>query len=90
MTANIGWQIADGWWGSAETRYDFSAERAQRASLDVTYRNECLALEMGLSRRFTRTDTVTPETSFDLSVRLGGFGAQKVGPGTVARRSCLR
>ena len=90
VTANIGWQIADGWWGSAETRYDFSAERAQRASLDVTYRNECLALEMGLSRRFTRTDTVTPETSFDLSVRLGGFGAQKVGPGTVARRSCLR
>lgn len=90
FTAHVGWQIAQGWWANAETRYDFAAERAQKASLDVTYRNECVTLEMGLSRRFTRTDTVTPETSFDLSVRLGGFGAQKDGPGTVARRSCLR
>lgn len=90
LTANVGWKITEGWWGNAETRYDFSAERAQKAALDVTYSNECVTLEMGLSRRFTRTDTVKPETSFDLSVRLGGFGAQKDGRGMVARRSCMR
>ena len=90
FTANIGWQIADGWWGNAETRYDFTANEAQMAALDVTYRNECVSVEMGLSRRFTDSDNVRPETSFDLSVRLGGFGRQKDIPGTVARRSCMR
>ncbi|WP_234463831.1 LPS-assembly protein LptD [Paracoccus caeni] len=90
LTANIGWQIAQGWWGNAETRYDFATDSAQRASLDVTYRNECITVEMGVSRRFTASDTVRPETSVGLSVRLGGFGTQKDGPGTVARRSCMR
>ncbi|MDB6176573.1 LPS assembly protein LptD [Paracoccus sp. Z330] len=90
LTAMIGWQIADGWWANAETRYDFVADEAQKATLDVAYRNECLTLEMGLSRRFTDSYSVRPETSFDLSVRLGGFGSQKDGQGTVARRSCMR
>ncbi|MFV0385248.1 LPS-assembly protein LptD, partial [Paracoccus sp. (in: a-proteobacteria)] len=90
LTANVGWQIATGWWGNAETRYDFQAERAQKAALDLTYRNECLAVQMGLSRRFSNSDDIDPETSFDLSVQLGGFGRQKDGPGTVARRRCMR
>ena len=90
LMATVGWQITDGWWGNAETRYDFAADQARRASLDVTYRNECIAVEMGVSRRFTTSDNVRAETSVDLSVRLGGFGSQKDGPGTVARRSCMR
>ena len=90
LAANVGWQIRDGWWGSAETRYDFVADRAQRASLDLTYRNECLTVDMGVSRRFTSSDSVRAETSLGLSVRLGGFGTQEDLPGTVARRSCIR
>ena len=90
LAANVGWQIADGWWGEAETRYDFAADRAQRAALRVAYRNECITLETGLSRRFSSSDLLRAETSFDLSVRLGGFGAQEDGPGTVARRNCMR
>lgn len=90
LVANVGWQISDGWWGRAETRHDFAAGRTQRASLDLTYRNECLTVDMGLSRRFTRSDSVRPETSVGLSVRLGGFGVQEDMPGTVARRSCIR
>ncbi|TBN52357.1 LPS-assembly protein LptD [Paracoccus sediminis] len=90
LAANVGWQIRDGWWGRAETRYDFVADRAQRASLDLTYRNECLTVDMGISRRFTSSDSVRAETSVGLSLRLGGFGAQEDLPGTVARRSCMR
>lgn len=90
LTATVGWQIAPGWWGTAETRYDFAAEQAQKAALDLTYRNECLTLDMGIERRFTDSRSVREETSFDLSVRLGGFGSQKDRPGTVARRSCMR
>lgn len=90
LVGNVGWQIAPGWWGQAETRYDFAADRAQRAALRVAYRNECITVESGLSRRFSSSDLLRAETSFDLSVRLGGFGAQQQGSGTVARRSCMR
>ena len=85
-----GWQIAPGWWGSAEARYDFGADRMQKAALAVQYRNECITLDMGVGRRFTSSDAVRAETDFGLSVRLGGFGRQADAPGTVARRSCMR
>ena len=42
------------------------------------------------SRRFTDTEEVDPETDFDLSIRLGGFGQKTGGKGTVARRACMR
>lgn len=90
LAATIGWQIAEGWWGNAETRYDFQENEARRAALDLTYRNECLAVRMGLSRRFSDSDDIDPETSFNLSVALSGFGRQKDDMGTVARRRCLR
>lgn len=90
VTANAGWQIAPGWWGTTEARYDFNADRMQRAGLGIQFRNECLTVDMGATRRFTGSDSLSPQTDFDLSVRLGGFGRQKDGPGTVARRSCLR
>ncbi|TWI36959.1 LPS-assembly protein [Paracoccus sulfuroxidans] len=90
LTATAGWQITDGWWGTAETRYDFASDRAQKAEIGMQYRNECVTLEMALERRFTSSDNLTPDTSFDLGIRLGGFGKQKAGPGTVARRACLR
>ncbi|MDO5704671.1 MAG: LPS assembly protein LptD [Paracoccus sp. (in: a-proteobacteria)] len=87
---NTGWQLAPGWWGSAEARYDFTEDRMQKAALGVQYRNECVTVDMGIGRRFTSSDSVRPETDFDLSVRLGGFGRQAPAPGTVARRSCMR
>ncbi|TRW98127.1 LPS-assembly protein LptD [Paracoccus sp. M683] len=90
LTGTVGWQIAPGLWGVAETRYDFVADRAQNAELGLTYRNECVTIDMGLQRRFSASDTQNAQTDFDLSVRLGGFGRQKDGPGTVARRSCMR
>jgi LPS-assembly protein len=90
LTTNAGWQIRDGWWATAETRYDFSADRAQKAKFGLEYRNECVSVEMALERRFTSTETLQADTSFDLGVRLNGFGKQPSGPGPVARRACLR
>lgn len=90
LTATAGWQLAQGWWATTETRYDFTADRAQKAKLGLEYRNECVTLDMAVERRFTSSDELRPETSFDLGIRLGGFGQQKAGPGTVARRACLR
>ncbi|ATQ57695.1 organic solvent tolerance protein [Paracoccus yeei] len=90
LTATAGWQIAQGWWANAEARYDFTADRAQKAELGFEYRNECITVEMSVERRFTSTETLSADTSFDLGIRLGGFGQGTAGPGTVARRACLR
>ncbi|MDO5656986.1 MAG: LPS assembly protein LptD [Paracoccus sp. (in: a-proteobacteria)] len=90
MTADIGWQLAPGWWGTAHARHDFVTGQAQRAGFGVTYRNECITVDFAASRRFVAEGEVRRDTDFDFSVRLGGFGAQAAGPGTVARRSCMR
>src|SRR5690606_31654369 len=92
LVLETGAQLAPGWWATAQARYDFSESRAQKAALGLTWRNECVTLELGVDRRFTSANLLRPETSFDLSIRLGGFGQGNGGalPGTVARRSCLR
>ncbi len=86
----MGWQVAPGLWASTEARYDFAADRAQKARLGLQYRNECVTVGFSVARRFTTSDNVGPDTSFGLSVELGGFGRRANAPGTVARRSCLR
>ncbi|SEH70355.1 LPS-assembly protein LptD [Paracoccus alkenifer] len=91
LTASTAVQLAPGWRLNAETRYDFAADRAQKAELGLEYRNECVTVDLSVSRRFTSSDTVRADTDVGLSVRLGGFGRQQNnGAGTVARRSCVR
>ncbi len=85
---DAGWQITDGWRGLAEGRYDFTAERATRAGLGLGYRNECVAVDLSLSRRFTSSTSVQPTTAFDLSVVLNGFGTGR--DGRSYRRACAR
>lgn len=90
LTVAGGWQVTDGWWATTETRYDFDANRAQKAMLGLEYRNECVTMEMAVERRFTSYHDLRPETSFELGIRLNGFGSDKDMRGTVARRTCLR
>lgn len=72
--------------GRVTTRYDFEAERATSAGLRVEYRNECLKLDLSLSRRFTSSTSVDPVTDFGLSVELLGFGGQsRPGPSRLCR-----
>ncbi len=85
---NAAWQITDGWRALTEGRYDFTAERATRAGLGLGYRNECVAVDLSLSRRFTSSTSVQPTTAFDLSVVLNGFGTGK--DGRSYRRACAK
>ncbi len=82
------WQITDTWGATVEGRYDFVADRAARAGLGLQYRNECLALDLSLSRRFTSSTSVRPTTDIDLSVVLMGFGSGA--DGRDYRRGCAR
>jgi len=75
LLLETGWSWTDGWRSTFSTRYDFTAERAARAALGLEYANECVTVDLSLSRRFTSSTSVEPETDFGLSVELAGFGA---------------
>lgn len=76
------------WKAKSNWRYDFIGDRAQRAGLGLQYANECILVDVSLSRRFTSSTNVSPRTDFGLSVSLNGFGSGS--DGTTFRRSCAR
>lgn len=80
------YRFHDNWTGKADWRYDFVNERAARAELGVEYRNECITVDLSLSRRFTSSTSVRPDTDFGLTISLEGFGGTS--GGTAYRRRC--
>lgn len=85
---DAGWNFARNWSGKVSGRYDFEADRAAKAAVGLQYRNECVAVDLSLSRRFTSSTSVSANTDFNLSVALAGFGAGT--DGRKYRRSCIR
>jgi LPS-assembly protein len=63
------------WSGSVDTRYNLIEDSAAKAELGLQYTNECVTVDLSLSRSFTSSDSVSPETSAGLSLTLAGFGA---------------
>ncbi len=79
-------QLTDNWTASTDWRYDFTAGRAARVGIGLDYENECIRLDLSLSRRFATSTSVAPTTDFGFRVSLLG-----VGNGTSARnqrRAC--
>lgn len=74
------YQLNDFWRLSADSSIDVEARQATRAALGLAYRNECVLVELSLSRRFTSSINVTPTTDFGLQIELTGFGGAKGGP----------
>ncbi len=74
--ANIGatYQFQPNWLLKLDWRHDLIENQDIFAALGLTYGNECLEIDLSLSRRFTISNSVPAETSFDVSVRLAGFG----------------
>lgn len=82
-----GYQISPGWQASASGRYDFEADSYRSADFGLSFKNECLLVDLSLSRRFTSSTTVRPGTTVDLSVELLGFGGgTEAGPARMCRR----
>jgi LPS-assembly protein len=87
FTFDAYYKLSDGWTSRASGRYDFEADRATHAGFGLEYKNECVLVDLSLSRRFTSSTSVEPTTDFGLSVELIGFGSGAIaGP---ARR-CSR
>lgn len=81
------YKLNDNWRLFGETRYDFEADRANKASVGLQFRNECVLLDLSLSRRFTSSTSVSPTTDFGVSVDLVGLGGgAKPGPSRQCRR----
>lgn len=63
-------------------RYDLTAREPTEAGLRLEYMNECLRVDLSLSRQLSTSTTVGSSTEFGLQVELLGFGgtAERVGP----------
>lgn len=80
--------LTEAWRASANARYDISEGRATRAGLGLTWRNECVTLDLSVSRRYTSTTSVEPSTDFGFTLALNGFSVKS--DTTTSRRSCSR
>ena len=87
LTLDGRYRLSDVWTAKGQARYDFQSDRANRAGLGLQYRNECVAVDLSVSRRFTSSTSVEPTTDFGLSVELVGFGGgATAGPSRQCRR----
>jgi LPS-assembly protein len=87
LAMDAAYKLTPSWTGRATGRYDFVADRGSAAGLGLVFRNECLMVDLSLSRRFTSSTNVQPSTSFGLSVDLLGFGGKAAaGPAQTCRR----
>ena len=64
------------WSGSANMRYDVVSNKAAEAGLGLQYRNECIEIDLSVSRRFTSSVILTPSTDFSFTIGLKGFSAK--------------
>ena len=63
------------WAGTANMRYDVTADEAAEAGMGLQYQNECVKVDLSLSRRFTSSTILSPATEMSLTVGLLGFNA---------------
>ena len=70
----VGYQITDKWSTSASLRRDLRGKENIFSEFGLIYANECVEVAVSLSRRFTTSNNVPPDTYFDVSVKLAGFG----------------
>ncbi len=66
--------LNDNWQFEGEWRYDLSERKNISAEGRLSYGNECISLDLSLSRSFTTSNDVPPSTDIGLTVRLAGIG----------------
>jgi LPS-assembly protein len=67
--------ITRNWTANANWRYDVTDSDPTRAGAGISYRNECVEVDLSVQRRFTSSSSVEPSTSFGFTVALRGFNA---------------
>ena len=80
LTLEADWRMGRHWRAGLTGRYDFASSRTSRARLDLGWQNECLRVDLSLSRRFSASSSVDPQTRVGVDVALIGFGATPESP----------
>ena len=75
-TLDSSFQLAPAWAVNFETRYDLANDQPAFAGAGMQYKNECVTVDLSVSRRYTSSTTVDASTSYGLSVSLNGFSAK--------------
>lgn len=73
INLNSGFVLSRHWRANVGWRYDLEDNRATRTLLGLTYENECVALSLGVNRRFTSSTSVEPTTNVGFTVMIKGF-----------------
>ena len=82
-TLDAGLRFNENWSSGVDWRYNATDSGFVDAEFGLRYENECVQLDLSLSRNFASSATVTPSTEFGFAVAFGGFGDR----GTF-RRNC--
>ncbi len=85
-TYSAAYNVTSNWTAKTDGRYDFIAGRAAYVGFGLEFRNECVQIDLSLSRRYTSSTSLTPTTDFGLTVSLTGFGT--AGSGRARANSC--
>ncbi len=72
-TVDAAFDISTAWTIEMDARYDVAADRPVRAGAGLQWRNECVSIDVSVSRRYTSSNTVEPTTTFGLSGSIGAF-----------------
>jgi len=75
-SVKTGWNFGNNWRSEASWRYDLAGATASNAGLGITYRNDCIKVDLSLSRQFASSSNIGASTSLGLQVTLDGFGAR--------------
>ncbi len=78
-------QLEEAWAVEFDARYDVDADTPTRAGLGIEWRNECVTVDLSISRRYTTSTTVAPSTDYGLSVELSGFSTGRSFQGAKAQ-----
>jgi len=83
--ATAGLPLTRTWSARGELRRDFTVGRTNRSGLVLAYANECVRVDLSVTRAFRATSDVEPTTTYGLQVELAGFGSPGGNP---AARRC--
>ncbi len=80
------YDLSRNWTASGNARYDLVSDSAVSTGGGLSFLNECLKVDLSVSRRFASSTSVRPGTDFGLTVELLGFGGGAAGPNRQCRR----
>ncbi len=87
-TLDASYPIKNNWSGKVAWRYDFVAHRADGTGVKLAWQNECMTVDLSLSRMYASSTSAGATTTFGFSVGLIGFGGGtdvSASPGTCRR-----